>query len=256
MHSAIYEGWVRHRRFAPVENRFRYRVFLMYLDLAELDTVFRRRLFWSTRRPAPAWYRRRDHFGDPAEPLDEAVRGLVEQRTGRRPRGPIRMLTHLRYFGYCMNPVTFFYVFDDADSRVETIVAEIHNTPWGERYCYVLNADGNEEEPPRHRYRFDKRFHVSPFMGMQQHYNWRFEDPSDRLLAHMDTLEGDERLLDATLVLHRRPISGGSLARVLLRYPFMTARVIIAIYFQALRLWLKRCPFYPHPKHAAAPETS
>jgi hypothetical protein len=256
MHSCIYQGWVRHRRFAPAENAFRYRVFMMYLDLAELDTVFRGRWLWSTERFALAWFRREDHYGDPSVPLDDAVRDLVEQETGRRPRGPIRLLTNLRYFGYCMNPVSFYYVFDENDQRVETIVAEVHNTPWNEQHCYVLDASMNEGGGRRHRYRFDKAFHVSPFMGMEQNYDWRFVEPADQLGVHMENFESGQRLLDATMTLKRRPITGMNLARVLIRHPFMTGKVIAAIYFQALRLWLKRVPFHPHPKHRVAAEAS
>lgn len=158
MHSCLYDGWVRHRRFAPRAHAFRYRLFMAYLDLTELDRVFRGRWFWSTRRPALAWFRRADYLGDPSVPLDQAVRDCVERNTGVRPRGPIRLLTHLRYFGYVFNPVSFYYCFDTADTRVETIVAEITNTPWGERHAYVLSARG--EQPLR--FRFGKAFHVSP----------------------------------------------------------------------------------------------
>ncbi|MBP8912193.1 MAG: DUF1365 domain-containing protein, partial [Phycisphaerae bacterium] len=138
MHSAIYEGTVRHRRFAPVRNEFVYRLFMMYLDLGELDEVFRGHWLWSTRRLNLACLRRKDHLGDPTISIDEAVRLLVAERTGVRPNGPIRLLTHLRYFGHCFNPVSFFYCYDSNDQRVETIVAEITNTPWHERHCYVL----------------------------------------------------------------------------------------------------------------------
>ena len=140
MQSCLYLGSLRHRRHAPRPHAFRYRVFMTYLDLGELDEVFRGRWLWSTRRPALAWMRRADYLGDPAVPLDEAVRERVARETGERPRGPIRLLTHLRMLGACFNPVSFYYCFDQAGERVETIVAEITNTPWNERHAYVLQG--------------------------------------------------------------------------------------------------------------------
>jgi DUF1365 family protein len=109
MHSALYIGQVKHRRQAPRVHEFRYPLFMAYLDLAELEQVFARRWFWSIDRANLASFRRSDHLGDPALPLADAVRELVAERTGVRPRGPIRLLTHLRYFGYCFNPVSFYY---------------------------------------------------------------------------------------------------------------------------------------------------
>jgi len=141
MQSGIYEGRVQHRRYAPLPHVFRYPLYLLYLDLAELDQVFRRRWLWSTHLWTLARFRRADHFGDPNRSLDSAVRDLVESRTGRRPMGPVRLLTQLRHLGFLMNPVSFYYCFDTADQKVEWVVAEVTNTPWGEQHCYVLPFD-------------------------------------------------------------------------------------------------------------------
>lgn len=251
MKSCLYIGRVRHRRFAPVPHAFRYRLFMVYLDLAELDSVFRGRWFWSVDRANLASFRRGDHFGDPATPLDQAVRDLVEARTGRRPQGEIGLLTHLRYFGYCMNPVSFYYCWKPDRSEVEAVVAEVHNTPWGETHCYVIDHAAGQAR----RARFDKRFHVSPFMPMEQEYDWRLPDPGERLAVHMINLQQGSQVFDATLALGRRPMTGPWLAGVLLLFPFMTLKVIAAIYWQALRLWLKRVRFHSHPRHLAPKES-
>lgn len=247
MKSCIYEGTVRHRRSAPVHHAFRYSIFMLYLDLDDLPELFQGRWLWSAHAPNVAWFRRRDHLGDPHIPLDRNVRDLVEAQTGHRPAGPIRLLTHLRYFGYGFNPVSFYFCFDPADSLLETIVAEVTNTPWGEQHCYVLGESLDEGIGRRHRYRFGKQFHVSPFIGMDVDYDWRFNTPGSRLAVHMENLRDGKRFFDATMVLRRQEITGASFARVLAQYPLMTMRIIGAIHWQALRLWLKRCPLYPHP---------
>lgn len=248
MHSCLYEGWVRHRRYTPRAHAFRYRLFMLYLDLDELDTVFRGRWLWSTRRPALAWFRRADYLGDARVPLKQAVLDHVEQVTGRRPRGPVRLLAHLRYFGYCMNPVSFYYCFDKTGARVDTVVAEITNTPWGERHAYVLPVDADQRVM---HFCFDKCFHVSPFMPMDLSYDWRFTKPRAYLSVHMQNRRDGAPLFDATLVLEQRALSGTALAGALLLFPLMTVTVIAGIYWEALRLVLKRVPIHTHPHKLA-----
>ena len=254
MHSCIYTGWVRHRRYAPARNEFRYRLFMMYLDLSEVSTLFDRVWCWSATRPALARFKRADYLGDPAVALDASVRNTVRAATGRAPDGPIRLLTHLRYFGYSFNPVSFYYCFDATDSRVETIVAEITNTPWKERHAYVLPVAPQQSSERVMQFGFDKSFHVSPFMPMDVRYDWRLSTPNDALLVHMKNLRDGKRVFDATLRLEREDISHASMARALLSFPVMTAKVTTAIYWQALRLLWKRTPFHTHPHTPATSE--
>ena len=241
--SALYVGRVRHRRLSPRPHAFDYPLYMTLLDLSELDTVFADRWLWSGRRRNLVWFDRRDHLGDPAIPLDEAVRDLVEVRTGRRPAGPIRLLTHLRSFGHCFNPLSLYYCFDPEDRTVEALVAEVHNTPWGERHCYVL--DGAEAAVGEARIR--KKFHVSPFLPMDMEYRWRATRPGERLVVHIENRQDGARVFEAALRLERREIHGRRLAWALVRFPAMTVQVVARIHWEALRLWLKRTPFHPHP---------
>lgn len=246
MNSAVYSGVVQHRRFRPAPHRFRFRLFMMYLDLDELPAALDGHWLWSARRAAPARFHRADYHGDPALPLAEAVRRTVEEKTGQRPEGPIRLLTHLRYYGYCFNPVSFYYCFDRQGARVDTILTEITNTPWGERHSYALPR--TPEMNGVMRFRFAKDFHVSPFMPMEQRYDWRFSPPGRRLAVHMENYDAAGMIFDATLSLRRRELAGPTLARALLANPWMTAGVVTAIHWNALKLWLKGNPVYPHPQ--------
>jgi DUF1365 family protein len=246
--SGIYEGTVRHRRYRPVLNQFRYRLFMLYLDLNELPHVFSLHPLWSYEKNNAASFFRADHLGNARVPLDQAVRELVAMQGGRTVMGPIRLLTHLRYFGYCFNPVSFYYCYDEDDAHVETIVAEVHNTPWNEEHLYVFDKLQNEH-PSSHwrRHHFRKAFHVSPFMDMDIDYDWRFRVPGKKLNVHMiDNYKG-KPIFDASLSLQRREMSHGALTRALFMYPLMTLKVITAIHWQALRLYLKGATVYTHP---------
>jgi DUF1365 family protein len=243
MHSAIYQGLLRHRRFTPRKHYFCYRIFMMYLDLDELDDVLALSPFWSKRRWRPARFRRSDFLGDPALPLKQAVRERIHEETGEWHDGPVRMLANLRYFGFVMNPIACYYCFD-AQEKLRYIVAEVTNTPWKERQSYVLPCD------PRQRFQrisFAKEMHVSPFNPMNMTYRWCSNRPQQMLTLNLETLCGGEVHVDATMALKRREINAAALNAILLRHPWMTGKAAYGIYWQALRLWLKRTPFYDHP---------
>jgi hypothetical protein len=228
---------------------------MMYLDLAELPLLFKKRWFWSANHFSLAWFRRQDHFGNPDISLDTSVRDLIESHTGVRPSGPIRLLTHLRYFGYCFNPVSLYYCYDHADTRIETVVAEVSNTPWGERHCYVLNETVNPEHHKCYQYKFEKTFHVSPFMPMKQDYKWNFTHPARSLAVHMKNFsqENKQLVFDATLTMNRQELTNWNMSKTLFNFPIMTSKVILAIYYQALKMWIRRFTFFDHPKHTSQP---
>ena len=246
MKSSVYRGRVRHRRFQPGAHAFDYDLHMLYLDLDEVETAFDGRWLWSYERPNLASFRRSDYLGPPDRPLKSAVLDRVEQSAGRRPKGSVRMLTHLRYFGFCFNPVTFYYCFEES-GELAAIVAEITNTPWGERHAYVLDRSLDEGKNRTHRWSVPKQFHVSPFMGMNQDYTWQFFDPGDRLFVHMENRQDGQLFFDATLTMQRHPLDGPSLRRCLVAHPCMTSKALLGIYWQAFRLWLKRTPFHAHP---------
>jgi uncharacterized protein len=247
MNSAIYEGVIVHNRYRPVKHRFIYHLFMMYLDLDELDHVFKRRILWSSKFPTLARFRRKDFLGDPSTPLPDAVRDAVENQTGQRPTGPIRLLTQLRYFGIFVNPVCFYYCFDASGTTVESVVAEVTNTPWGEKHVYVWPGAEAGIKPDQRKAYYLKAMHVSPFMGMDQHYRCTLTPPRDILVSRIQNIDDEGRIFEATLGLQRKPLTTTNLTRMLLNYPFMTAQIALGIYFQAFRLWRRRIPFVSHP---------
>ena len=245
MRSAIYEGTVRHRRLAERSHQFRYSIAMPYLDLDEIEEVVGGRL--AREGPGVLRFRRADYLGSPDVPLKDAVHALVASRLGAAPTGPVRLLTHLRTAGCCFNPASLYYCFGPDGEQLEAIVLEVTNTPWGERHAYVLPCREPESSGSTHNGAFDKAFHVSPFMGMDQRYTWRAGTPGLTLSVHIESTEGDVRVFDATLRLRRRPLDRRTLAGMTIRYPFAAQRMLVLIYAHAVCLSLKGVRIRPHP---------
>ncbi len=245
--SCLYEGTIRHRRHSP-PSEFEHRLALVYVDLDELPELLGGRLI--ARHPGALRFRRRDYLGDPGVPLDQAVRERVASITGTAPTGPIRVLTGLRSWGRCFNPVSFYYCLQPASERVANVLAEVTNTPWGERCSYILGAGAHGS--PILRGRFTKELHVSPFMGMDHTYEARATQPADTLSVHIESHRNGETVFDATLAMARTELSRASAARLSARYPLATVRVLALIYGHALGLKLAGAKVHRHPRAGSA----
>jgi DUF1365 family protein len=235
--SGLFVGTLRHRRFTPVAHAFTYPVFMVLLDIDRVSELMRVSAITSWNRWNWASFDDRDHLGDPRRPLRERL--IVDARCQgiEVPDGPVFLLTHLRYFGYCFNPVSFFYCFDRAQ-QLQVVVAEVSNT-FGGAHNYWLRP---ESASRTFRAAATKSLYVSPFMPADLEYAFAFTPPAARLVAHMKTVKAGSVSFDATLSLDRRPWSAAEIRRMLVRYPVMTANVMASIHWQALRLWWKGVP--------------
>ena len=219
---------------------------MTYFDISKVESLLPDSFLFKVNKPALVSYYRSDYHGDNKLTLDESVRKTVMEKTGTNLEGPIRLLTHLRYFGYCFNPVSFYYCFDKSDKKLEMIMAEVTNTPWNERHCYFITAKKNKS----FRQELKKEFHVSPFWDMNHDYDWYFSDVSDSISVNMINYKDAKKVFDATLSLTvSKKLTNLNLFLSVLRFPFSTLMVYLRIHYQAFKLWVKGATFYDHPKY-------
>tara|TARA_X000000368_G_scaffold85053_1_gene64426 strand:- start:918 stop:1712 length:795 start_codon:yes stop_codon:yes gene_type:complete len=243
--NAIYSGTIKHRRFIPFNRSFTYTIFMNYFDISKIDSLFKKSYLWNVNKFALVSFFRKDYHGNPSISLDTAVRNTIKEKTKITIDGPIRILTHLRYFGYCFNPVSFYYCFDKTDTKVELIMAEVTNTPWNERYSYFITNKKNKT----FKEDLKKNFHVSPFWGMDHDYEWIFTEPKNNLNVNMINFKDAEKIFHVTLDLkNKKNMTLKNLVLYTLKYPFLTLMVFLRIHFQALILLLRGAKFYNHPK--------
>ena len=239
--SGLFVGTLRHRRFTPVPHAFTYPLFMALLDIDRVPQLMRVSRLTSHNRWNWASFDDRDHLGDPSRPLRERLVADAARHGIELPDGPIFLLTHLRYLGYCFNPVSFFYCFDRAE-QLQVVLAEVSNT-FGGAHNYWLRPD-----PASRTFRAaaTKSLYVSPFMPVDLEYAFAFTPPAGRLVAHMETGQG--RLGRASTRRCRSNAGPGARRRSAGRscgYPAMTAAVMAGIHWQALRLWWKGVPVVP-----------
>ena len=244
--SAIYTGTLRHRRFRPVPHAFSYSLFMAFLDIDRIPELMQRSPVSSYNRWNWASFEQRDHFGNPAQTLRERLSKDAAAHGVAFPGGPVFLLTNLRYLGYCFNPISLYFCYDSA-GRLGTILAEVNST-FGESKNYWLSEQNRLPGANSLRFLTPKEMHVSPFMAMNLDYEFVLTEPSNSLVAHMNTLDAGQSFFDATLTLERQPWTGTNLAVALAKQPWMTAKVIVAIHWEALRLWWKGVPVYTHPE--------
>ena len=240
----IYTGKIYHKRFSPFIHTFNYSIFMMYFDIKKIENIFKKSIFWNINKPSLVSFYRKDYHGNIEDSLDESVRKTVYTKTGKKLIGPIRILTHLRYFGYCFNPVSFYYCFDENDHRLELIMAEVTNTPWQQRHSYIiLNKKNNKYMAAK----MSKQFHVSPFWGMDHQYDWLFSNPDKKLSVYMKNKLDNKKVFEANLLLKRTKLNSRNLAKQILKFPLLTIIIVFRIHWQAVKLWFKGATFFTHP---------
>ncbi len=249
--SACYAGTVTHHRLQGPSHRFAYPVYMHLIDLDELPALDRalRCFGHNTRRPVAFFDR--DHFST-ADTARAGVQRVVEASGVAWPGGRVEVVTHCRVFGYVFNPVSFWYCYRP-DASLAVVVAEVNNT-FGDRHPYVLPIEAATSRATaagttRHRWTTKKVMHVSPFFPLDGSYTWELERPDSHLLARVDVTLGGKRTFTASFAAERRPLSDAGLVRLLATYPLVTAKVVGAIHWEALRLWVKGAPFRSQPPY-------
>lgn len=244
MHS-IYKGVIQHTRYLPKKHKFKYSITMLFIDLDHIATAFKSNIFWSYNKSNIGSFDDENYYARNNKEVKKSVVLLIKNKIGAKVDGKIYLLTNGKYFGYCFNPVSFYYCFNKSKKLI-AIVSHITNTPWSEKYAYVhecKNFKGGTKT-----FNFDKKFHVSPFMPMDIKYNWKFTEPKDFLYVSMDSFEKNNFMFNATLRLTRKAWTPWALNKILLMFPPTTIRTILTIYWNAFLLLLKRIPFYSHPK--------
>jgi hypothetical protein len=241
MRSHLLEGKVTHLRTRPFTYRLDQAVFYFALDLAELDEVARSVRLVRRNRPGVLTFRDGDHLDPPARDLGFAVRQHLRDQ-GVDPDGwRVTLVTNLRVFGYVFNPASFFLC-RDAAGELRVVIVEVHNTH-GERHLYTLRP---ERQGAWHVASMDKDFYVSPFIDMEGQYTVRVRDDCTSLRIAIDESRDGEPVLHTSLVLRRVRLTDRTVARMLVRYPFVTHKTIGAIYWHAWRLWRRGARFHRH----------
>lgn len=266
MPSCLYECEVLHARFAPKPHRFVYRLFLFALDLDELETLHRRLALFSVNRPNLYSFREADYLPT-HEPIHHTSRPqpvchlIGDKRAGLKERvvaylagqgvdltgGRVVLVTLPRIFGYLFNPVSFYFCYDRHGDCVAAL-SEVTNT-FREMKPFFLG-------PATHtagafRLRTPKHFYVSPFSDVDVAFDFILRPPADRLAVQIDDYAAGQRTLTSLLTGPRRALTNGRLAWFTLKYPLLTLRIIALIHWHALRLWLKRVPWFPKAGRAA-----
>ena len=288
---SVFEGWVTHERYQPKSHYLRYKLFYLLLDLDQLDSLNSISPWWSTQSLNLVQFRRNDYLPSASQTksihdtdaLKQAVIDVIFKATQKRFEGKVFLLTNLRYWGYCFNPVSYYFCYDN-NHKLAYIVDEVTNTPWKERHQYVhechQQADDVEPKPSSHiddkpahtvQFKFNKDFHVSPFMPMAMHYQTTYRLKQRKVLIHMELFESMLKFIPetnkteqhktepqpsnqkpkavfyATMNLSGQPLTSSIANGLPFRFPLQCSKIIVAIYWQALQLWLKKIPFFSHP---------
>lgn len=258
--NALVKGWVRHRRYKPKAHQFEYKMTWTLLDLDKAEQLFQKSRLWGIEKANIVSYRQADFHqnnrsADCSLPSPLATKqnvlDSIQRHKGEEFNGKVFMLSHLRNYGYNFNSVCFYLCYDHQD-KLKYIISEITNTPWGERHSYIFDCekDNDSERDAVMQFNFSKAFHVSPFIKMDMHYRWSFKVTAKNLRVHMVLITSEgQKYFDTTFTAELIPLTHKTMRQYAFRHALQPHKMSFLIYWQALKLWLKRLKVYDHPKH-------
>jgi len=241
LNSGIFCGQVVHRRFEPVLHKFKYKMSMFGIDIDEINHISQKFALFGTSKFSPVKFNQKDYIVNEPGDLKERIASKVKSLGGKWDGTKVLMLIQCRCLGIYFSPVNFFYCYNK-DGSCELMLAEVSNTPWNERHYYlidVLNPDMTK-----------KTFHVSPFMQLNMKYKWRVSEPLEKvnisIANHFE--ETEAAVFDAHLTLRKTPLTSLNLIKSWISLPLMVFKIVTLIYWQALKLFIKRVPFVPYSK--------
>ena len=253
--SALYAGKVMHQRLKPRRHRLSYRMFFLLLDLDEIDTLSNQLHLLSHNRFNLFSFVDGDHGDGSGGSLKAYVEGQLEA-AGIETGGAIRLLSMPRMLGYAFNPISIYFCHDRQDD-LAAILYEVNNT-FGQRHSYLIPVGDvrvRDERQGTVRQRCDKRFYVSPFMGMGMDYRFRIGPPGENVALHITGGDGEGPLIVASFSGKRRALTDGTLLRAFFSYPLLTLKVVAGIHWEALLLWAKGVRLHERPAPPHRPVT-
>ena len=231
--SIIYDGKVIHRRFKPKEHYFKYKVFSLLVDIDELEVIQKKIKIFSYNKFNIISFFDKDHGPRDGTSIKDWIFKNLKEIGIYNEKIKIKLFCYPRIFGYVFNPLSVFFIYDK-NSRLISILYEVKNT-FGEQHTYIFKT--NDDKIITNNCK--KKFHVSPFINMECHYYFRVQKPSDKISVIIDQKDKDGKLLYASQDGKAKELNEKNLINSYICHPLMTFKIIAAIHYEALKLWLK-----------------